>query len=86
MKFGIDIPVNVKQVFGIDEANGNTIWKYAIKLEMNNSRLAFKLWEKGEKAPIGHTEITCHLIFDLKINMTQKAQYVAGVHLTDVPI
>ena len=52
---------------------------------MNNSCVNFKLCEKGEKAPIGHTKITCHLIFDLKIDIKRKAQYVAGGHLTDVP-
>ena len=43
------------------------------------------LCDKGEKAPVRHIEITCHLIFDLKLDMTQKAQYVALGHLTDVP-
>ena len=34
---------------------------------------------------MGYTEITCHLVFDLKLDMTRKARYVAGGHLTDVP-
>ena len=52
---------------------------------MNHSHVAFGLCEKGEKASVGHTKITCHLIFDLKLDMIQKSQYVAGGHLTDVP-
>ena len=52
---------------------------------MTNSRIAFKLLETGERPPVGHKEITCHLIFDLKLDMTRKARYVAGGHLTDVP-
>ena len=85
MKFGIDIPGNVQDALSLDKANGNTLWQDAINLEMKNSRVAFRLCEKGEKAPVGFTEITCHLIFDLKLDMTRKARYVAGGHLTDVP-
>ena len=51
---------------------------------MKNSRVAFKLCKKVEKAPFGHNKITCHLLFDLKLDMKQKARYVAGDHLTDV--
>ena len=85
MKFGIDIPGTVEQAIKLDEANGNTLWQDAIKLEMKGSRVAFELQEIGQKAPVGFTEITCHLIFDIKLDMTRKARYVAGGHLTDVP-
>ena len=85
MKFGVQIPGTVEEAIALDIENGNTLWQDAIKLEMTNSRVAFKLREKGEKAPVGYTQITCHLIFDLKLNMTRKARYVAGGHLTDVP-
>ena len=70
MKIGIDIPGTVKYFVSLDKANGNTIWKDAIKLEMNNSHVSFKLIYKEDKAPVGHTKITCHLIFDFKIDMT----------------
>ena len=85
MKFGVQIPGTVEEAIELDRANGNTLWQDAIKLEMKNSRVAFQLKERGEKAPAGHTQITCHLIFDLKLDMTRKARYVAGGHLTDVP-
>ena len=42
MKFGIDIPGTVKETISLDEANGNTLWKVAIKLDLNNSRVDFK--------------------------------------------
>jgi hypothetical protein len=85
MKFGVMIPGTVEEAIELDRSNGNTFWQDAIKLEMTNSRVAFKLKERGEKAPVGYTQITCHLIFDLKLDMTRKARYVAGGHLTDVP-
>ena len=85
MKFVIDIPGTVKETVSLDEANENTLWKNAIKFETRNSHVALKLYEKGDKSPVGHTKITCHLIFDLKLDIKQKAQYVEGGHLTDVP-
>ena len=49
---------------------------------MKNSPVAFKLCEKWEKSPVGHTET---LIFYFKIDTTGKERYVAGGHITDVP-
>ena len=85
MKFGIEIPGTVEQALALDKKTGNTFWYDAIKKEMENSRVAFKLLPRGDSPPVGFTEITCHLIFDLKLDMTRKARYVAGGHLTDVP-
>ena len=85
MKFGIEIPGTVEQALELDKRNGNTLWFDAITKEMENSRVAFDLLARGEPPPVGFTEITCHLVFDLKLDMTRKARYVAGGHLTDVP-
>ena len=85
MKFGIEIPGDAQQALALDKKNGNTFWTDAIKKEMKNSRVAFKLLERGEQPPVGYKEITCHLIFDIKLDMTRKARYVTGGHLTEVP-
>ena len=85
MKFGIEIPGTVEEAQRLDRENGNTFWMDAVAKEMKNSRIAFELKPRGERAPVGYKEITCHLIFDLKMDMTRKARYVAGGHLTDVP-
>ena len=52
---------------------------------MANTRTAFEVLEEGESAPVGYTQITCHLIFDVKLDLTRNARYVAGGHLTDPP-
>ena len=85
MKIGIDIPITAKENVILDEANGNTVWKDIIKLYMRNSHVAFNLCEKGDKAPVGHTKINCHLIFDLRPDMTRNARYFSGGYLTDFP-
>ena len=63
----------------------NTLWQDAINKEMANCRIAFEVLEEGESAPVGYTQITCHLIFDVKLDLTRNARYVAGGHLTDPP-
>ena len=52
---------------------------------MVNSKCAFKLLACGDRPPPGYKEILCHLVFDVKLDMTRKARHVAGGHLTDVP-
>ena len=85
MKFGIMIPGSVEEAIELDRKNGNTLWQDSIKKEMKNSKVAFSLQPRGASIPVGSTEITCHLVFDIKLDMTRKARYVAGGHLTDVP-
>ena len=52
---------------------------------MTNSRVAFQVLEVDEQPPVGYTKITCHLIFDVETDLTRKARYVTGGHLTDSP-
>ena len=35
---------------------------------------------------IGFQEIGCHLIFDVKMEFTRKARFVAGGHTTEAPL
>ena len=37
---------------------------------------------KGKQL-VGFTEIACHMVFDVKMDFTQKARFVAGGHLMD---
>ena len=36
--------------------------------------------------PVGYKDIACHLIFDVKIDLTRKSRYVAVGHITDPPL
>ena len=85
MKFGIEVPTTVEEALELDRNNGNNLWADAIKKEMKNSRVAFQLLGRDERPPVGFKEITCHLVFDVKMDLTRKARYVAGGHLTDPP-
>ena len=52
---------------------------------MKNVMPAFKFLEPNETAPIGYKWIPCHMIFDVKMDFTRKARFVAGGHVTDPP-
>jgi hypothetical protein len=41
--------------------------------------------QHGVKAPLGSKWIPCHMIFNLKMDFTRKARFVAGDHVTDPP-
>ena len=86
MKFRIYVPKNYTEAIAMDQANGNTLWQDAVKKEMHNVEVAFRfLDEDGVRVPIGFKKITCHLIYDVNFDLTRKARYVGGGHLTSVP-
>ena len=52
---------------------------------MKNVMPAFTFLEQGENVPIRYQHIDCHMIFDVKMDFTQKAWFVAGGHMTETP-
>jgi hypothetical protein len=70
----------------LDKENDNTIWPDAVRKEMNNFRIAFKIINGEESVPPTYQEICCHMIFDVKMeDFRRKARLVAGGHTTDTP-
>ena len=93
-KYGIKIPKNAEEALRIDRINGNDFWEKAIKKEMSKVRVAYKpndahTPEEVRKglAPemIGYQEISCHLVFDVKMDFTRKARFVANGSTTEAP-
>jgi len=52
---------------------------------MNQVKVAFTILEEGAPKPVGSKRIPCHIIFDVKMDFTSKAHFVAGGHVTDPP-
>ena len=59
---------------------------------MKNVRPAFKRWDEGMiddarsgKKLVRYQEIACHMVFNIKMDFTQKARYVAGGNMTEPP-
>ena len=84
-KFGIEMPKTAERALEIDQESGTTFWRDAITKEMRTVEPAFKFCGEGASQPIGYTPITGHLIFDVKMDFTRKARFVADGHLTDPP-
>ena len=91
-KFGIRLPHSVAEALKIDEETGTDHWAKAIAKETNKVSIAWEARDdldpskcrSGEQL-IGFTEIRCHMIFDVKMDFTRKARFVAGGHMTDTP-
>jgi hypothetical protein len=85
-KFGIEVPKNWGDCVRLDKENDNTIWSDAVRKEMKNARIAFKILNGKESVPPNYQEIRCHMIFDVKMeDFRRKAPFVAGGHKTDTP-
>jgi hypothetical protein len=70
----------------LDKENDDTLWKDAVKKEIENFRIAFKILNGEELIPPTYPEIRCHMIFDVKMeDFCRKARIVAGGHTTDTP-
>lgn len=84
-KYGIQLPKSVAEAYEIDKETSTDYWHRAIVKEMTNNAAAFKFLEPDESIPVGSTWIPCHMVFDVKVDLTRKARYVAGGHWTDPP-
>jgi hypothetical protein len=83
-KFGLKLPHSVQEALQIDEETGTKFWRRAIEKEMKNVMPAFEKWDNGTiediqngKKLIGYQEVFCHIVFDIKVNFTRKARFVA---------
>jgi hypothetical protein len=94
-KFGIRLPKSVREALAIDEETGTTFWRDAIRKEMEKVKVAFEFCEDWSPEQVrngtargdfvGYQEIDCHMVFDIKMDLTRKARFVAGGHTTETP-
>jgi hypothetical protein len=85
-KFGIEVPKSWDDCVKLDKENYNTIWQDAVRKEMKNVRIAFKILNGEESVPPTYQEIRCNMIFDVKMeDVRLKARFVAGGHTTYTP-
>lgn len=86
--YGFLVPRNHDQAMEIDARNGNTKWRDAERIELDQLHEYETFVDKGR----GHNpgpdwkKIRCHLVYAVKHDGRHKARLVAGGHLTDTPI
>ena len=91
-KFGIRLPKTVAEALQIDKEMGTDFWRKAIEKELREVKIAREVRDaldlnevhKGKQL-VRFTEIACHMVFDVKMDFTRWARFVAGSHSTDVP-
>ncbi len=81
----------MEEALRLDAANGIHFWEDAIKKEMSKACKAYIPVEGCTPAEVraneidqlrGYQEIQCHIVFDVKIDFSRKACFVAGGHMT----
>jgi hypothetical protein len=80
------MPKSVEEVYAMDQENGNDLWHQAILKEMKNNAQGFHFLDPGESIPVGSQWVPFHMIFDVKVDLTRKARFVAGGHWTTTPM
>ena len=85
-KFEVLIPRTVKEAYEIDKDNGNILWRDAVVKEMTNNAIAFDIKDEDQEIAPGYKFIECYMIFDVKMDMSRKARYVANGSKTPNPI
>jgi len=86
-KFGIELPTSVEHAYELDRKNGNNLWREAIEKEMLNVRIAFKVMSDDDEVPPGYQQMSCHMIFEIKLSegFRRKCRLVAGGHQVETP-
>jgi hypothetical protein len=84
-KFGIEVLRSIERALEIDMETKTDYWLKAIEKEMSQVKIAFTVLDEGAPEPVGSKRIPCHIIFDVKMDFTRKARFVAGGHVTDPP-
>jgi hypothetical protein len=77
-KFGIHLPKTVAEALSLDKKNGNSLWYDTIQKVLKNVQVAFNFLSEDKATPIGCKQIPCHLIFDIKMDVSHKAHLLLG--------
>ena len=81
----------VAKALCLDDENGNTYWSDAIKKEMGKAKVSYISMDGVKPEYVrtnkvdrlhGFQEVKCYIIFDIKVDFTQIAWFVAGSHMT----
>jgi hypothetical protein len=78
------MPKSVRQALAIDARTGTSFWREAIAKEMKNVKPAFSFCN-NDKVTNGYKKIDCHMVFDIKVDLTRKARLVVAGHQTEIP-
>jgi hypothetical protein len=89
-KYGVRLPHSVQEALPINKETGTDFWWQAIQKDLKKAMVAFE-YNKGipeqlrqdKTVYVGFHEIACPVIFGGKVDLTRKACFVAGGHMTE---
>ena len=85
-KYGIEISTSWKYAKEIGAWNKNHLWENALAKEIKNMGVVIDVLEDLKNVPVGWTKASGHLIWDAKMDFTQKARWVKDGHRTADPL
>ena len=77
--------MNIDHSKRVDAKNRNTFWVDAIKKYMHDVGIAFEILEDNVSMTMGHSKVTGHLVFDVRMYFTRKSRWVLDGHKTLLP-
>ena len=89
------LPKSVDEALKIDYNTGTKFWKVALNKEMKKAKVAYEEVEGCSPDEVRHgqvpeltgfQEITCHIVFDVKMDFTQKARFVPNESTIKAPV
>ena len=84
-KFGVQVPLGLKNAYQLHKMNKNNYWQKAIDKELKqlNDYNTFRVLKLWEKPPPEYQKIPYHIVFDVKFDLRRKARLVAGGNWTN---
>jgi hypothetical protein len=84
--FGVEVPKSWDECVRLEKENDNTLWQDAVRKDIKNFRIEFKIMNGDKSVPPTYQEIHCHMILDVKMeDFRHNARFVAYGHTTDTP-
>lgn len=91
-KYGIKLPHSVEEAYKIDKDTNTDYWTKAIAKESAKVKVSYQSMPditpeevRDGKQLIGYQEIKCQMVFDVKMDFTRKARWVARGDMTEAP-
>ena len=94
-KYGVSLPRTETEALELNIQTGQPLWENATKKEIIKEEIFYEevegcITEEVRQVEVdelkGFQEITCHIIFDVKMDFTCKARYAENVAMNDMPV
>jgi hypothetical protein len=80
----MEAPKSWEDCVRLDTENRKTLWQDALRKDMKNIHIVFKIMNGDEAVPPTYQYIHFHIIFEVKMeDFRRNAWFVAGGHTTD---